>query len=67
MRWCTSVRLCPPYRKTMAENAVAVTTLIFAAMAGIGSVIRCYQNERFWRWSRNGHRKKSRFSKRQQD
>jgi hypothetical protein len=32
------------------SDAAALTTLIFAAMAGIGSVVRCYQNERYWRW-----------------
>jgi hypothetical protein len=29
------------------DNAMALATLIFAAMAGIGSVVRCYQNQRY--------------------
>jgi hypothetical protein len=31
----------------MVDNAMALATLIFAAMAGIGSVVRCYQNQRY--------------------
>lgn len=33
----------------MAEDATALATLLFAMLAGIGSVIRCYQNERLWK------------------
>jgi hypothetical protein len=32
----------------MMPNATALATLICAAMAGIGSVLRCYQNQRYW-------------------
>ena len=30
--------------------------LIFAAMAGVGSLIRCYQNQRYWRFVNRRHR-----------
>jgi hypothetical protein len=30
-------------------SSTALATLIFAAMAGIGTVVRCYQNQRYWR------------------
>src|SRR3712207_5773360 len=33
----------------MMPDATALATLIFAAMADIDSVMRCYQNERYWR------------------
>jgi hypothetical protein len=42
----------------MMDNPTAWATLIFAAMAGIGSVVRVYQNERFWRSHRKHSRKK---------
>jgi hypothetical protein len=29
----------------MMPDATALATLIFAGMAGIGSVVRCYQNQ----------------------
>ena len=31
----------------MPDHAISIATLMFAAMAGIGSVIRVLQNERF--------------------
>ena len=31
----------------MMPDAAALATLIFAAIAGIGSVVRCYQNQRY--------------------
>jgi hypothetical protein len=34
----------------MPDLWVALATLIFAGMAGVGSVVRCYQNQRYWRW-----------------
>ena len=33
-------------------------TLIFAAIAAVGSVVRIYQNERLWKWHRKRRRKK---------
>jgi hypothetical protein len=39
-------------------DLIALATLIFAAMAGIGSVVRCYQNRRYRRWIQRTHRKK---------
>ena len=33
----------------MVEDAAALATLIFAAIAGIGGVVRIPQNERYWR------------------
>ncbi len=34
----------------MHDTTLALATLIFAAMAGIGSVVRCYQNQRLWKF-----------------
>jgi hypothetical protein len=31
------------------SDPIALATLIFAATAGVGSVVRVYQNERLWR------------------
>jgi hypothetical protein len=31
------------------DPAIGIATLIFACMAGLGSVVRCIQNERVWR------------------
>ena len=36
----------------MPDHAISIATRMFAAMAGIGSVIRVLQNERFYRWHR---------------
>jgi hypothetical protein len=37
---------------------MAMATLIFAAMAGIGSLVRVIQNERLYRWHKRNHRKR---------
>jgi hypothetical protein len=42
----------------MLEHATPLATLIFAAMAGIGSVVRVYQNERLYRFHKK-HRSSS--------
>jgi hypothetical protein len=42
----------------MADNATSLATFIFAAMAGIGSLIRVYQNERFYPWNKRIHKKR---------
>ena len=36
----------------MPDHAISIATRMFAAMAGIGGVIRVLQNERFYRWHR---------------
>jgi hypothetical protein len=41
----------------MMTEATALATLIFAAMVGIGSVVRCYQNQQYWRWVQRNHRR----------
>jgi hypothetical protein len=41
----------------MIPDATALATLIFAAMAGIGSVVICYQNQRYWPWAQRNHRR----------
>ena len=33
-------------------------TLIFAAVAAGGSLYRCYQNERLYRWHKRTHKKR---------
>jgi hypothetical protein len=33
-------------------------TLIFAAIAAVGSVVRVYQNERFYKWHRKVYKKR---------
>ncbi len=33
-------------------------TLIFAAVAAVGSVVRVAQNERLWKWHRKRYKKK---------
>jgi len=40
----------------MMPDAAALATLIFAVMAGFGSVVRCYQNQRYARWEQRNHR-----------
>jgi len=39
------------------DQYLGLATLIFAAMAGIGSLIRVYQNERLWKYYLNRRRK----------
>lgn len=52
-----SHRVRPPSR-SIVDNVTQITTLIFAAMAGIGSLIRCWQNRRMYRFQRKVHAKK---------
>ncbi len=42
----------------MHDTTLALATLIFAAMAGIGSVVRVLQNERAYRWHTRAEKKK---------
>ncbi len=35
------------------SDPVALATLIFAAMAGLGPVVRIYQNKRLWKHHSN--------------
>ncbi len=42
----------------MHGTTLALATLIFAAMAGIGSVVRVFQNERSHRWHTRAEKKK---------
>ena len=51
----------------MAENYTALATLVFAALAGIGSLVRVAQNERYYRWSRRVHKTKRRGSNEPQE
>jgi hypothetical protein len=37
-------------------DPTALATLIFAAMAGIGSLVRVYQNQRYCKWVQRNHR-----------
>jgi hypothetical protein len=37
---------------------VEYLTLIFSAIAAVGSVVRVAQNERLYRWHRKNHKKK---------
>ncbi len=39
-------------------RAIDFAVLIFASMAGIGSLIRVFQNQRYWRWVNERHREK---------
>lgn len=38
-------------------DPMAIVTLIFAAMAGIGSLVRVYLNQRHSKWVPRNHRK----------
>jgi hypothetical protein len=46
-----------------SDASMALATLIFATMAGIGSLIRVYQNERFYRWNKRIHKRSQGTSK----
>jgi hypothetical protein len=47
----------------VADNATALATLIFAALAAIGSLIRCYQNQRYWNFVNKRHSEKKKKKK----
>jgi hypothetical protein len=42
----------------VTNTAIALATLIFAALAGIGSLIRVYQNRRPYRFHKRVHEAK---------
>jgi hypothetical protein len=44
----------------MPDHAISLATLIFASLAGVGSVVRCYQNYKFHRWHRRQARDQAR-------
>jgi hypothetical protein len=49
--------LFQPWRYVVSQ-AIDVATLIFAAMAGLGSLIRVYQNRRMYLFQCKVHKKK---------
>ena len=42
----------------MSPNLVDWLTLTFSALAGGGSLVRVFQNERLYRWHKKAHKKK---------
>jgi hypothetical protein len=44
----------------MTSHVLGFATLLFAAMAGLGSVIRILQNRRLYKWHRKVHEEKKR-------
>jgi hypothetical protein len=42
----------------MADNALAVATLVFACLAGVGGLVRIYQNFLMYRLHKKAHEDK---------